>query len=744
MQRVPSVGHKPFNQHRLHVYDLIARHAPLQDSLGAIAALIERQLDGARVSIMLYDTARHTLSLTGGEGRFSDAYREAVTDLPVGPEVGTCGVVAHTRQMRITADIQADSNWQGFYHLAEQEGLRACWSCPIMGPDDDLLGTFATYYSHVRTPVDEEIELALRAAGLVALAIGHYRERQTREQTEAELRLLKRGIEASPNGVVIADALADDQPLIYASPAFMQISGYSRDEVLGRNCRFLQGVDTDPQALAQLRSAIRQHREVTQVLKNYRKDGTPFWSQISVSPLFDEQGACTHFVGVQQDITLQRESEELLAYQARYDRLTGLPNWKSFEQRLNHDYALSQQGRHHPLALLYIDLDDFKPVNEVLGHAVGDQLLIEVAKRIREQLEPGDMLTRMSGDEFVLLSGRNTAAEVADVAESILAALSPPFEIGGNSLHISASIGMAMSGSALSGRALDLVSQADQAMQQAKAQGCNTWYCYSTEVKAGSMEPLRLRRELADAINQQQLVLHYQPIVTTDTGRFVAAEALVRWLHPQRGMVSPAEFIPVAERTGQIIAIGRYVLQQACQDMADLRRTTGRCIPVSVNISPVQFRRSGFFDELKAILQASGLPPEQLVLEVTENVLMSGTESSIELLHRIRDMGVGVAIDDFGTGFSSLSYLRQLPVNKIKLDRSFICDITTSRGHAAIVQGIITMAHHLGLQVVAEGIETEAQREDLLQRECDLLQGFLFSRPVPMTALLALPEHPRG
>lgn len=731
-------------RHRLLVYDLIARHAPLSDSLDAISALVEQQLPGARVSIMLYDRDRQTLSITGGENTFSAAYRQAVTDLAIGPHIGTCGVAASTGQMRITPDIQQDPNWKGFYALAEREGLRACWSFPILNPQQELLGTFATYYAGVCQPSEDEIDLIRRAAGLVALAIGHYRERQSREQAEAELRLLKRGVEASPNGVVIADAEADDLPLIYASPAFLQMTGYTQDEVLGRNCRFLQGDETDPAAADEIRQALAQQRDITLVLKNHRKDGTPFWNRLSINPLYDEQGRCTHFVGIQQDITRQRENEALLEYQALHDRLTGLPNWHSFEQRLQHDYELSGRG-HEQLGLLYIDLDDFKPVNEGMGHAAGDQLLVEVARRMRALLQPGDMLTRISGDEFVLLlAGVNTDAEVVEMAESILSVLSSPFDIGGQRLHISASVGLTLGRHSDRTSATTLVRRADYAMQQAKAEGRNTWYWYDVDAHNDHTEHLRLRRELAEALSQQQLRVYYQPVVSARSGRMVAVEALVRWQHPQRGLVSPAQFIAVAEQTGQIIAIGRYVLQQACADMAQLYRDTGRVLPVSVNISPLQFRRSGFLDELDTVLRHTGLPADQLVLEVTEGVLMSGTESSIELLGRIRERGIGVAIDDFGTGFSSLSYLRQLPVNKIKLDRSFICNVTSSRGDAAIVRGIIAMAHHLQLQVVAEGIETDDQWQYLQQRKCDLLQGFLFARPMPLEQLLQLPERLPG
>nr|WP_246389804.1 EAL domain-containing protein [Halomonas cerina] len=569
---------------------------------------------------------------------------------------------------------------------------------------------------------------------------GICRDVTRRKAHEEQLRLLKRAIEASPNGIIIADALQADLPLVYVNETFCTLTGYAKEEALGRNCRFLQGPDTDPEALATIRAAFADRTDVQVILRNYRQDGTPFWNQLFIGPVLDASGRCTHLIGIQQDITQHREYEARLSYQETHDLLTGLPNRQYFETRLEHAY-LMRQRQPRELVVLYIDLDGFKPINDGLGHQVGDQLLVAVAKRLKALLRADDALVRLGGDEFAIaLYHLDEPCDATGVAERVLRRLAVSFEIGEQVLHISASIGLASSREHAGG-ALELIQQADLAMQEAKAQGGNTWQWHGGDDIPEVGEHVALRRELQEAIHSDQFEVYYQPIVDSVTGRLRSIEALIRWHHPTHGLVSPGRFIPLAEKTGQIVAIGQWVLRRACRDMAALQAAGGSALPVAVNISPLQFRRAGFLDNVKAVLEDTGLPPARLELEVTEGMLMTGTRQAIERLTALRALGVQVAIDDFGTGFSSLAYLRQLPINKIKLDRSFIHDLTTNRDNAAIVQGIITMAHHLNLVVVAEGVETRELQEELMRRHCDLLQGFFFSRPVCLAELEALPDR---
>lgn len=831
------------------VHDLIARHAPLEETLDAVSRMVEALLPEARVSVMRFDPDARTLSIVGGAA-FPTAYRELVTDLPIGPEVGTCGVAAHRRALVITEHIAQDPHWADYRHLAREAGIAACWSSPVLADDGELLGTFATYYPRLRRPTEQELARIEGITGLVALALERHRDRarlaateqryrslytqhphgvfecdrdgrvlsgnaalqritghaepalpgrhvgglvvpearasclaafaralqgeaqslerqglhasgtvywlemtllpivvggevvgvygicrdnSLRKRHERELRLLGRGVEASHNGIVMADATAPDMPLVYVNQAFLALSGYRHDEVLGRNCRFLQGPDSDAATVDRVRRALSRHRDVEVVLRNYRKDGTPFWNRLSIGPVFDDAGACTHFIGILQDITRQREREALLARQATHDQLTWLPNREHFVEHLERDFTLSRQCSGQ-LAVLYVDLDDFQPINDALGHLVGDRLLVAVAKRLEGLLQPGATLGRAASDEFaILLPSLGEEGEATRLAEAVLRSLSRPFAVDRHRLHVSASIGIASSREASRGR--EVLQYADLAMRAAKQQGRNTWQWYAGDVSSEIGEHLRLRQALQHAIAEEAFELHYQPIVDATVGRTRCLEALIRWPRPGRGLVSPGVFIPVAEQTGQIIDIGHWVLRRACRDLATLRANGRPDLRVAVNISPLQFRRASFVEEVRRALRDTGLPADRLELEVTEGVLMSDTDPSIARLQALRGMGVRIAIDDFGTGFSSLGYLRDLPINKVKLDRSFIRDITTSPRDAAIVQGIITMAHHLELAVVAEGVETREQDLDLRFRGCDYLQGFRFGRPQPLAEL---------
>ena len=561
-----------------------------------------------------------------------------------------------------------------------------------------------------------------------------------RREHETRLRILERGVEASVNGVLIADAGVPGLPIIYANDAFERMTGYARAEVIGRNAHFLQGSETAPAAVQKIRQELAQQSEVHVTLCNYRKDGTPFWNDLYISPVRDEQGMVTHYVGIQHDISEQKAYEAHLAYHAGHDALTGLANRTLLEDRLVHDIELARH-RDKWLAVLFLDLDEFKPINDSLGHAVGDELLRGVAQRLSAAMRPGDTLARLGGDEFVaLLPDLDDPAEAREVAERLLSVVARPYRVGEHELSLSCSIGIAASGAVVE-QPLELIQQADMAMYRAKQQGRNACQWFTPEIIHRMGDRVTLRNELQEAIEAQAFELHYQPLIDRE-GRVAGVEALLRWPHPRRGYVSPAQFIPLAEETGQIIPISEWVLTKACEDLRQLDGVGQGSLNVAVNLSPLQFHRASFLGNLRETLAVTGLPAPQLSLELTEGVLMDDTEGAIATLHALRTMGVGVAIDDFGTGFSSLSYLKNLPIDRIKIDRSFVSEVTNSAEDAAIIQGIISMAHHLGLRVVAEGIEQEQQHRLLLAHGCDLFQGFHFARPMPLEPLLDfLAEH---
>ncbi|EPC00618.1 hypothetical protein L861_06670 [Litchfieldella anticariensis FP35 = DSM 16096] len=579
---------------------------------------------------------------------------------------------------------------------------------------------------HVLDVVNLPIVINDRISGVYGIA----KDITERKQQETQLRILQRSLEGSVNGVVIADAGAPELPIIYTNEAFTRITGYGKDEALGHNCRFLQGPESESEAVGLIRHGLTNQQEVRTTLRNYRKDGTPFWNDLYIAPVRDESGKVTHFVGVQNDISEHKAYEARLAYHANHDALTGLANRTLLEDRLTHDIHLTlREGR--MLAVLFIDLDDVKMINDSLGHGVGDKLIIAVAKRLTEEMRPGDTLARFGGDEFVVLLPELEHEEAAmKVAEQLLATIARPYRLGVRDLYVTASIGLAFSSDEIE-HPLVLIQQANLTVSKVKKQGGNGYRLYSGEISAQARERLTLRHDLQAAIEARQFEVHYQPLVRAEDGRITGFEALLRWKHPSKGYISPAVFIPLAEDTGQIIPISEWVLRQACHDLQQL----GDDYRVAVNLSPMQFHRSDFLSTLQRTHTKTGLAPGRLELELTEGILMEDTETAIGLLRQLRDMGIKVALDDFGTGFSSLSYLKNLPIDKLKIDRSFVLDVANKRQDAGIVQGIIDMAHHLELTVVAEGIETVEQRDTLRALGCDLLQGYLFAKPMPLAEL---------
>ena len=558
-----------------------------------------------------------------------------------------------------------------------------------------------------------------------------------RIENSRQLRLMKQGIESSSNGIVIVDARRSEMPIIYVNPAFQRITGYRADECRGYNCRFLQnGADSDDtnrQALEQIRQGLREEQEVTVVLRNFRRDGTPFWNDLFIAPIRDSAGDVTHFIGIQNDISEKKSAESKLAYNASHDVLTGLPNRSLLEDRLIQACQMARRYR-RMVGVLFFDLDGFKPVNDSLGHRVGDQLLMEVASRLEQGIRSGDTVARASGDEFiVVLPDLAHGDDVIKVVEQLLRAVAAPYRIQDRTLQLTASAGIALDDGSIDDPMM-LVQQADLAMYRAKQQGRNTYQWFASDLNEEANERVELRNDLQRALEQGQLELFYQPIVESRTGRIRGAEALIRWHHPDRGLVAPNQFIPLAEDTGQIIELGQWVLQQACRDAIRLLGMGYRDYRVSVNVSPVQLRQQGFVGLVKDTLRQTGLAPERLELEIVESSILYDTEQVVDRLRQLRDLGIGIAIDDFGTGFSSLSYLKIMPVTKIKIDRAFVKDVISNRRDAAITQGILSMAHHLSLDVVAEGVETQAHAAFLRKNNCQLLQGFLFARPMPFGA----------
>ncbi|HEY9642109.1 MAG TPA: EAL domain-containing protein, partial [Coleofasciculaceae cyanobacterium] len=551
---------------------------------------------------------------------------------------------------------------------------------------------------------------------------------------------LERTIVDASTSIVITDPNQPDNPILFVNPAFTQLTGYSAAEVIGKNCRFLQGIDTDPAVVQQIREAIAQRQSITCTLLNYRKDQTPFWNEITIDPVFDTGGNLIHFVAMQRNIATRqqvndlKQMEERLLYEALYDPLTGLPNRLMLMDRLRQVVQASQDNS-VLFATLFIDLDRFKVINDSLGHLAGDRLLIDIAQRLASCLRADDTLARLGGDEFViLLEAVKDSDSVTQIADRIQQKLALPFNVDGREIFTSASIGIALSSTRYD-RPEDLLRDANIAMYRAKAQGRACYKIFHPKMHTRAVTLLQLETDLRRAIERHELQLYYQPIISLHTRKVSGFEALVRWNHPTRGRVPPGEFIPIAEDMGLIVPIGWWILREACRQMQVWNQQFPNRPPliINVNVSGRQFSHH-LTAQVSQILQETGLDPHQLKLEITESLLMENAESAVATLAQLQELGVLLAIDDFGTGYSSLSYLHRFPIDTLKVDRSFISRIDVDGEQLAIVRTIITLAWNLGMEVVAEGVETAKQLAQLHALHCEYAQGYLFAKPLDAQA----------
>ena len=556
-------------------------------------------------------------------------------------------------------------------------------------------------------------------------------------------------LEAAPDALVIVNHAGS---IVQLNAPTAQLFGYDREELLGQPVEVL--VPTRYRGTHE-RHRMQYGRELRRrpmgggpELYGRRKDGSEFPVDISLSPLQGARG--TLVIAAVRDISARKQAEaerhhlikERALYAeisrlARHDALTGLPNRTLFYDRLTGAIASAQRHKHQ-LAVLFIDLDGFKHVNDSLGHGVGDQLLRLVANRLSSSVRSTDTVSRQGGDEFVvLLSEVHHREHVATTAAKIVAAMSGPHQVGKHELHVTPSIGIAMYPDD-GDDAETLIKHADIAMYYAKDHGRNNFQFFTQEMNTRIVERQALERSLRGALARREFVLYYQPKVDLETGQMIGAEALIRWQHPVRGLVPPESFVPVAEDSGLIVPIGQWVLGEACRQAREWQAAGLQPVPVSVNISALEFRSKGFLDGVRRILRETGLDPRLLELELTESVLMEDVEATAAVLRELKAMGLRLAVDDFGTGYSSLSYLMQFPIDALKVDQSFVRDITRNHQGSPIITAVISMGKSLKHRVIAEGIETPEQVAFLQEQRCEEGQGFHFSRPLVADQFAAL------
>ncbi len=551
-----------------------------------------------------------------------------------------------------------------------------------------------------------------------------------RMRAEKSLRLREKVIEVSSNAIIICSAVGPDYAIEYVNPAFESITGYSADEVVGRSLKTLQGASRDHQNLEEISAALREQREGHAVLRNYRKDGTGYWNDLYIAPVRDDMGVITNFVVAQYDISAVMRYEAELEYQAQHDTLTGLANRNLLQQRLGSAIAGAAESGGE-LWVVFVDLDRFKFVNDTLGHEAGDSLLKTLAERLKLAVRDCDTVARVGGDEFMLVLPENTGhgAGMA-VLHQVMDAVAAPLVIQSHEFFLTCSIGVALYPADGTSPGT-LTKHADIAMYRAKELGRNSIQFYTTSMNQRTLERLEIEADLRHALERGEFVLHYQPQVDMETGAIAGMEALLRWMHPMHGMIAPTRFIALAEEMGLILPIGDWVLRTACEQTMRWHREGVGSLRVAVNLSARQFTQKGLVQSIAAVLQETGLPPVCLELELTESMVMSDVDSAITILRDLKGLGIKIAIDDFGTGYSSLSYLRRFPIDVLKIDQSFVSDITLEQDDAAIVSSIISLAHSLRLKVIAEGVETGEQLAFLRARGCNEVQGYFYSRPVP-------------
>jgi len=684
----------------------------------------------AWTGLLAADGASITLASIAGESQdYIDSLRQPLAEDPY--RLRTIAAALQSGRPVVATDFrqEADRPWRDD---ALRHGFNSKVALPLV-QNGQTIGVFNIYAAETDAFDGEELELLEGLAGSMLAALQALRHRQARAAAEAALRLRERAIEASANAIMIANARRPGFPVEYVNPAFERMTGYPAAEMLGRSLAVLHAGDRDQPGLAEIRAILAEQREGDATLRNYRKDGTPFWSRVHIAPVRDESGAVSHFVAAKYDITETRQYQEQLEFQARHDELTGLPNRNLLRTRL--DQAIAEAGRRgESLWVAFLDLDHFKFINDTLGHGAGDTMLRMISERLTQALRVGDTVARLGSDEFVLILPAGGSTDNTELLQRMMAAVAAPIEIGGHRFYPTCSVGVAQY-PADGGDAETLIRHADIAMYHAKASGRDNHQFFTAALNSRALERLRLEADLRDALERDEFVLHYQPQVCLQSGRVIGMEALIRWQHPRLGMVSPGRFIALAEETGLIVPIGNWVLRTACRQNRAWQDAGLGPLRVAVNLSARQFTDPDLAPAIIAVLEETGLAPRHLEIELTEGLVMANVEHTIGVLRQLKAAGLQLSIDDFGTGYSSLSYLKRFPLDVLKIDQSFVRDIATDSDDAAIVASIIGLAHGLRLHVIAEGVEDQAQLDYLRAHGCDQIQGYYFSKPLPAAAM---------
>jgi len=712
--------------HHNRVLKLLAQKAPLASVLDAMVRDVEAINPYMVCSILLLDAdGKHLLH--GAAPSLLASYNAAMDGVAIGPETGSCGTAAFTGQRVIVEDIATHPWWTLYRELARQTDVAACWSEPILSAQGKVLGTFAIYHRHPCRPAPQDLSLIEDEARLASLAI-------EKSQADARLHLAATVFSHAREGIMIVD-VADT--IIDINDMFTEITGFSREDALGQHPRAL--LDSDRQGdefYAARQYALDTTGYWSGEIWNRRKNGEVFAEMLTISAVRDAEGCTQNYVALFTDITQMKDYQRQLEHIAHFDALTSLPNRVLLADRLQQ--ALTHCVRRDLLvAVVYLDLDGFKIVNDTHGHGLGDELLVALAQRMKAALRDGDTLARIGGDEFVaVLVDLDRAQDAEPVLERLLRAAAEPVALASATLQVSASIGVTVYPQDNS-EVDQLLRHADQAMYVAKQAGKNRFHLFDVVQDAAVKTQRESLDRISRALEQHELVLYYQPKVNMKTGTVVGAEALIRWQHPQRGLLAPAAFLPVIENHPMSEAVGEWVIDTALRQM--LRwKAMGLDLPVSVNIGARQLQQADFARRLTHLLgRYPGVAPHALELEILETSALEDLGQVFQAILSCQTLGVRFALDDFGTGYSSLTHLRHLPAEVIKIDQSFVRDMLHDSNDLAIVRGVIGLASAFGREVIAEGVETSEHGVQLLALGCEFAQGYGIARPMPAADMLA-------
>lgn len=594
-------------------------------------------------------------------------------------------------------------------------------------------GGFALLFSGVASPYLNVGLIALGAGGL--LFVWYVQTcRATESLAQNRERLLGVAFHHSGEAIMITD---HDNCIVTVNPAFTELTGYTQEEVVGKNPSMLSAGRTTREEYERMWAAISLKGYWQGEIWDRRKDGGVYPKWLSISVMRDESGEIRFHIAHFSDVSAECAAEAKLHHMAHHDMLTGLSNRVSLKDRLEHALALASRESSR-VALLFIDLDRFKSINDTLGHHVGDELLIAVSQRLCQCVRESDLVARLGGDEFVvMLPGLDQSPAAASVAEKIVASIGEPYLIGAHTLYTTPSVGIAIyPEDGADGESL--MRNADAAMYHAKSAGRNNFQFFDAKMNELAVERLSIEHALRHALSRDEFRLHFQPVIDICTGRVASIEALVRWQHPERGLLAPGFFIGVAEETGLIQAIGDWVLWAACRQLADFRAAGMADVRMAINISALQMRNGNLPVLAQGIMAAYSLQAGDLIFEITESIAMEQPKETERILDQLHAMGIQLALDDFGTGYSSLSYLKLFALDTLKLDRSFVEEIGVDADGQIICDATIGLAHSLRLRLVAEGVETQEQLDYLQARGCHYVQGYLFSRPLPADQILEL------